>query len=201
MVPSGYSIENITVSPLELAEIELPDLIVLFLRVPASVNEKFLTRSILSGKDRAAASSFWRASVDFELLPLFGLEIEGMNIVEVLSLVVDTTVATENDNFAFVNAGSAVGSRSGGSDVGLFVFHGRLATDSSPFHFFDVEDPGVIESSLSTVVATENEKLICFCGGLTDVLRSSKWFLSSLSLLLIPGAFFCNYNIYQLAVK
>lgn len=193
MVPSWDTIEDIAIGPLHFVEIEHPNLIVLLLRVPATVDKDLVGASLFSfGKDTAASSALWTLVDRFDLLPLLCLEIEGVDIVEVLSGETNTAVATKDYNFALENAGAHVGSGCWCSDIGLQVFKGWLSANTAPLHIFDVQDPGVIEPALLRVVTTEDKELVALRCGLSDVLRTGQWLISAAGLFFVPSTFVCK---------
>ena len=57
-----------------------------------------------------SSSPLWRVVAGHDLVPLFCLEVECIQIVEGNSLVVDTTVSSEEVNLLVVKDGSRVGS-------------------------------------------------------------------------------------------
>jgi hypothetical protein len=144
VIPSRSTIKDIAVCPFLLSQIKLPNLIVLFLRVPATVDIDFLTGLMVLSEYRASTSTFWSTTLWIHFVPSFGFKIEGVYIVEVLSLVINTTMATKDNDFLFEDAGSHIGSWRRSSNVGLVVLQGWLATDSSPLQFFNMKNPSII---------------------------------------------------------
>lgn len=144
MIPSRSTIKDIAVCPFLLGQIKLPNLIVLFLRVPATVDIDFLTSLMVLGKYRASTSAFWSTTLWIQFGPCFGFKIEGVNIIEVLSLIIDTTMATKDNDFIFEDAGSHIGSWRWSTNIGLIVLQRWLATDSSPLQFFNMKNPSII---------------------------------------------------------
>jgi hypothetical protein len=57
-----------------------------------------------------SSSSLWRVVAGNDLVPLFCLEVEGVQVVEGNSLVVDTTMSSEEVDLLVVEDGSRVGS-------------------------------------------------------------------------------------------
>jgi hypothetical protein len=139
------------------------------------------------GKYRASTSAFWSTTLWIQFGPCFSFKIEGVNIIEVLSLIIDTTMATKDNDFIFEDAGSHIGSWRWSTNIGLIVLQRWLATDSSPLQFFNMKNPSIIQSGLSAVMATKDEELVSLGSCLTDMLRSSHWLLGTANLFLGPS--------------
>lgn len=110
MVPSWDSVEDIAIGPLHLGEVERPDFIVLLLGVPTSIDVDLVAVLIRASEKTAASSAFWAGVDGKKLLPLLSLEVEGVDIVEVLSLVVETTMSSKDEDLALEDTGAHVGS-------------------------------------------------------------------------------------------
>ena len=112
MIPSVNFMNAIWVIPFFLFEIELHDVVKLHFRVPSTINEDFTFTS----KSGMATSSFRSVVAWNNLLPLFGLKIEAVEIVESNSRVAETSMSSEKINFTFVENSRRVGSWSWSTD-------------------------------------------------------------------------------------
>lgn len=121
MIPSWNSVEDITVNPFHLRSVKLPDFCELLLRIPTTVDEDLVTSLRRLGEYTASTSAF-RATINWvEFFPGLGLEVKGVDIIEVLPLVVETTVTTENDDLAFENARTHISSWAWGTNIRFLV--------------------------------------------------------------------------------
>jgi hypothetical protein len=141
MVPSVNFMKAIWVIPLFLFEIELHDVVKLHFRVPSTINEDFT----FTGKSGMATSSFRRVVAWNNLFPLFGLKIEAVEIVESNSRVAETSMSSEKINLTFIEYSRGVCSWRWSTDsrfsIASIIFFG---TDSSPYHGFSFEKPGIV---------------------------------------------------------
>ena len=82
-------------------KVELHDVVELHFRVPSTIDEDFT----FTGKSGMTTSSFWRVVAWDDLLPLFSLEIEAVEIVECDSGVAETTMSSEDVDLTFIEDG------------------------------------------------------------------------------------------------
>jgi hypothetical protein len=110
-----------------------------------------------------SASGFRLETAGFEFSPLEGFTVEGVEVVEGLSFVGDTSVATEDVNFSIVEGGGVVGSGLGSTDFGFSILRlgsGLLVRGLRPLEVGSLEDIGVIESLVGGIVASEDEEFV-----------------------------------------
>ena len=115
MVPSWSTVVDIWLKPFVLLEVELPNVIVLLLGVPTTVN---VDLSIESEQTVATTTIWdWTSGVWNNLVPSFCLEIEGIHIVEGDSGVTLSSMSTLKIYLAFVVDCSSVGSWCWGTNL------------------------------------------------------------------------------------
>jgi hypothetical protein len=157
MVPSWNWVENIWLKPFLLVKIEESDVIVLHLGVPSTIDVDLVVVS----KATVTTSSIWW-TVDWDnLLPSFSLQIKGMKIIESDSLVAQTTMTSEDVDLVLMETSTCIGSCWWGSDRGFTIVEGRLVgSDSYPFEVLHIQEPGIVEPGLRTVMTTVDKDSI-----------------------------------------
>jgi len=185
VVPSWDFVVNIWISPFFGLKVVYPDVVVLHLSVPSTIDVDFT----FTGEETVSSSAVWGVVVWNELLPNLSSEIEAVQIVEGNTSVVKTSMSSEEIHFILINACANIGSWSWSSAGGLKVSSVVLvASNSSPFHGFDLKEPGVVESRLWAVMSTKKENLISLWGVQSTVLSSGKWLVCAVCDRLGPCA-------------
>jgi hypothetical protein len=136
------------------------------------------------------SSSAICSSVDVgQLLPDFSFKVKGEEIVEGNSLVVKTTMSSEDVDFIVIDTCTGVRSwgrsTNGGVLVGFVYF---ISTNSAPLKVLDVEIPSVVQSRLRVVMPSKDEDLVILWGCQSNMLGSSERFLVTNCFLFEPFA-------------
>lgn len=188
VVPLGLLVGDLRVDPLVLLDVVDPEVRELRGVAPAAVDEELVLGAEDRGDVTAARLRLGRVQlvhvllsgpgIRAELRPLEGLGVEGVEVVEGLAGVADSSVSSEDVDFALVVGRRCVSSGFRGSDFRLRVFRGALrllvlGLGPGPVAaaWIDVEDVDVIESVLGGVVSSEDQDLIILKGA-TCVVRS-----------------------------
>ena len=129
--------------------------------VPSSEDEEF----IFLGQEgcQVTTSGFGRVTFCFDFSPFEGVEVHFVEVVEGGSLVVDSSVASEDDDFVLVVGHGVVGSGFGASDFAHGVFGwalGFLVGGLVPLEGGELEVEAVIVTLVRGVAATEDEHLV-----------------------------------------
>jgi len=158
--------------------------------VPATIDVDLVVRR----EHTVASSAFWRIVEWRNLLPALGLKVEAVQVIVGDSLIVQTSVTTEQVDLSAVQARTAVGSGSWCTDLGLLVgLVGLVVPNLVPFQVFDVEEPGVVQSGLWVMMSSKHEDftvLVVSGAGKSKMLSSGERFLIATYNLLDPFCFF-----------
>lgn len=111
VVPSWDFVVNIWISPFFGLKVEHPDVVVLHLSVPATIDVDLL----VTGEETESTSSVWGVILWLNFLPSLSCEIETVKIVEGNTSVVKTSMSSEHVHLVFVDASADIGSWSWGS--------------------------------------------------------------------------------------
>lgn len=111
MVPSWDFVVDIWISPFLGLKVEHPDVVVLHLSVPATIDVDLL----VTGEETESTSAVWGIVLWLNLLPGLSGEIEAVQVVEGNTGVVKSTMSSEHVHFIVVYASADVGSWSWGS--------------------------------------------------------------------------------------
>jgi hypothetical protein len=94
------------------------------------------------------SSALWSIVSGLNLGPVLGLKIENEQVVEGNSLVIDTTVTTEQVDLAIEKSSSCVSSGTGlviiMAVLILWAFHREISLCTFPGVAWNLEEPGVI---------------------------------------------------------
>jgi len=146
MVPAGNIVVDIGVAP--FTSVNVPDnkVVVLGLRVPATVGIEL----IVTSEESVATTSLRHGGLSSNwlvLLPGFGFNVERVDIAVGNARVVETTVTTVNPEFTTPVASTSVGTRWWGTDSGVLVEGNSFVTvNAGPAVLGDLEPPTVIKT-------------------------------------------------------
>lgn len=117
MVPSGKVVVDIGIVPLISVEVITNGVSELRLRVPSTVDVEHA-----ANREHGVTTTALRGVVcGLDLLPFLGFEIIAVEIVKSDSLVIDTTMTTEQVDLSIKEGGTSVSTRCWGSVNGVLV--------------------------------------------------------------------------------
>lgn len=111
VVPSWDFVVDIWISPLFGLKVEHPDVVVLHLSVPSTIDVDLL----ITGEETESTSAIWGIVLWLDLLPSLGCEIEAVQVVEGNTGVVETSMSSEHVHLVVIDASTDVGSWSWGT--------------------------------------------------------------------------------------
>jgi hypothetical protein len=192
VVPTGNIVVNIGVGPLAGVDVEDDNVVILALRVPATIRVEFVVHT-----EEGVTSTTHRegglGDDGLVLLPHLGLNIEGVDVAKGDASVAKSTVTTVDPEFAVVEAAAGIGTRSRSSNGGvLVVLNGFVAEGTGPGKVRNLEPPGVVKTDSGGGVTTIHEDAVTLLGGTGNVLGTGAGKLVTVTLLFLPTAFLYN---------
>jgi hypothetical protein len=184
VVPASNLVVDIRVGPLSSVHVPDDQVVVLGLRVPATIRVKLIVES----KQGVTATAFGHGGLSGNRLMLFpglSLNVERVDVAEGNTSVVQTSVDPE---LALPHAGTGVGTRWGSANGGLLVDGDSLiASNARPRVVRDFEPPRIVQTLGGGGVATVDEDTVVLGGGQRDVLGAGWWDLVASAFLLLPS--------------
>lgn len=162
MVPAGDIIVDIGVGPLTGVHVEDDDVVVLGLRVPATVRVELVIES-KNGVSTTALGERCLGNNGLVLGPGLSLDIERVDIAEGNTGVVKTAVTAVDPELAVVMASTSISSRWGSIKSRLLVDGNGLVTDTTrPAIVLNFEPPAVVKSLGGASVTAIDEHTVKF---------------------------------------
>jgi hypothetical protein len=162
VIPSGTGeiVVNVGIRPFAGGKIKNFNFVENRLVVPTAISVQLILVD-----ENGVSTSTWRgeleSNVDFNLLPLFGFEVIGEDVIKTLSCVEMSTMATINVDLVFVEATSGICTWCRCSNSRFLVFFNGLVTFSAgPDVVLCVKEPCVIQANFRGVMTSKNEQFV-----------------------------------------
>jgi len=101
VVPARAWVIDVGIRPLMRIKVKQLDFVVDSFVVPATIGKEF----VVHNEDRMATTPWWwglSTDLNFNLLPLFGLDVKCVDVIQADALVVETTMTTIDEDLVLV---------------------------------------------------------------------------------------------------